>query len=178
VLIWNAGISKDLYGIVRSSFANSGTLHTVDPSINTDPLTYILFQFFPSGKTLFTANQIMLDLRGIGQSKTISSVMIFTLDDLGFSNNQSECDKVKNNTYLFGVSLRANDNRFTDGYTIVFFSLMAYGYVVSVTDNQATHCLSINGSPQYLKKDPNTVIFPAHCEPMKLELERYYTRNI
>ncbi len=190
VVIWNAGISKDMYGSIRNSFASSGNFHNVDPTVYTDHVSYIQYQIFPSGKTLFTANQVMLDLRGITQSKTMSSVMIFTLDDLGFSNNQSECatlvahtgspdtDKVLYNTYLFGVSLRANDNRFTDGYTIVWFSLRAYGIVVSVTDNQASHCLSINGNPLYLKKDPNTVIFPAHCEPIKLELERYYTMHI
>ena len=122
-----------------------------------------LFDYLPNGKVMFAGNQTTLDLRDpLNSDLGLSSQLIMSLDDVGFNSNQSECagffsldpqstgdvtlDIVLINTVLFAVSVRANDNRFTDGLTLTLYSLMSYGYMNTAIGNQATHCMIVLGN--------------------------------
>jgi hypothetical protein len=83
--------------------------------------------------------------------------MIYSLDDISFVNNQSECaglvaalphtpptfDLVLVNTFLLAPSVRCNDNRFTDGFTLTLLSLLSLSFLNTVVSNQSTHCVIV-----------------------------------
>jgi hypothetical protein len=107
-----------------------------------------------------------------GSTLVASSILIFTLDDLGFQDNHCEAyvrdqELVLVNAGLLGVSLRANSNRFTEGTMNALFSAVTVsglstitfqgGAANTTTINQATHCILALGPK--LKFELNTVIF-------------------
>ena len=104
---------------------------------------------FPSGGVLFANNQVTLDLRDRQFGGALSSVLIASLDDIGFSGNQCEVtsfvDVVFVDTLLVGVTARAADNRWQEGITWLFYSLFSWAMINTATMNQSTHCLSVNG---------------------------------
>ena len=166
VFILNLGISKDL---LLLAFKNMGNT-TPGNSKNSlaDPAFQKIFtamQFLPNGKTMFSANQTTLDMRSPLRNLCLSSQFIASLDDVAFNINQSECasliavagktitfDLVLINTVLFGVTVRSNDNRLSDGVTLTLFSLASFGFMNTATGNQSTHCLL----PIGLKKAVNS----------------------
>lgn len=97
---------------------------------------------FRGGETLFCDNQVVLS-RGPGDPPAhLSSIMILTLDDLGFSDNQCEIDPgiplALTDALLLATSLRVTANRFQDP-TLCFLSLICLGIVMNTTSlNQAT----------------------------------------
>ncbi|MBK6878783.1 MAG: hypothetical protein IPG99_20690 [Ignavibacteria bacterium] len=114
----------------------------------------IALQYLPNGKVMFSSNQTTLDMRSPLKNLCLSSQFIASLDDVAFNTNQSECagllaaekkaitfDFVLVNTVLFGVTVRSNDNRFSDGVTLTLFSLASFGFMNTATGNQSTHCL-------------------------------------
>jgi hypothetical protein len=155
VFILNLGISKDLLLLGFKYMGNS----TPNDSKNmlTDPASQkslIALQYLPNGKVMFSANQTTLDMRSPLSNFCHSSQFIASLDDVAFNINQSECagfinrteniltfDFVLVNTILFGVTVRSNDNRFSDGVTPTLFSLSSFGFMNTATGNQSTHCL-------------------------------------
>jgi hypothetical protein len=155
VFILNLGVSKDLLLFV---FKNMGKT-TPDNSKEKlkDPeaqKALIALQYLPNGKVMFAANQTTLDMRSPLQNLCLSSQLIASLDDVGFNSNQSECssllaildnkltfDFVLINTILFGVTIRSNDNRFSDGLTLTLFSLVSFGFMNTATGNQSTNCI-------------------------------------
>jgi hypothetical protein len=182
IFIMNLGLSKDLFGMSRSLYGKTKSLPLTNPAsaaLRTgaiSPLANRVFQLLPSGKIMFTANQTTLDLRSNERSIGISSQMIVTLDDVAFNNNQSECaallaipegaasfDIVLLNTFLLGVSVRSNDNRFTDGFTLTLFSLFSYGIINTAAQNQATHCLIIIGFPPFEIDVNNLILIATNC---------------
>ena len=189
VFILNLGLSKDLPGIFTVSLIN---WKYVNPSMavgssaraSTSPAS-VIYRFWPSGKTMYTANQAMLDLRSVGIERCLSSQLILSLDDIAFVSNQSECagfvgvatpspnlqlDTVICNTFLFSISTRCNDNRFTDGFTATKFSLVSLALLNTAMGNQATHCLIV---PFWIfrRKALNILLDVFECEKDKLELE-------
>ncbi len=153
VLIVNLGLPRDFFG---------GALLRNLPNQNTREIArtsqaWRALQYLPGGKVLFTANQSTLDLRGEERTVGVSAQLIVSLDDVGFTGNQSECaalllpepatyDVVVLNTFLAGFSVRCNDNRFTEGFTFTFFSLLSYAWLNTTVSNQATHCLIALGN--------------------------------
>jgi hypothetical protein len=155
VFILNLGISKDL---LLFAFANMG--NTV-PDDNKKKLSnqsaidaLIALQYLPNGKVMFSSNQTTLDMRSPLSNLCLSSQFIASLDDVAYNTNQSECssllgvvddkitfDFVLVNTVLFGVTVRSNDNRLSDGVTLTLFSLASLGFMITATGNQSTHCL-------------------------------------
>jgi hypothetical protein len=118
----------------------------------------LLGRSLSNGNVLFNDNQCNLDVMETGVSLSLSSILILTLDDIGFQNNQCECnlldDIVLAQTMLIGLSVRASDNRFKDGSIIEIlggvtglFSALTLGLFNTTTDNQSTHCLWIIGLP-------------------------------
>ncbi|MBD0256059.1 MAG: right-handed parallel beta-helix repeat-containing protein, partial [Cytophagales bacterium] len=181
VLIFNLGISKDLLALVYATRGQNRALAVTSlPSAQQKAAPHLsrLYQYWPSGKIMFTANQTLLDLRDTERSVALSSQLIVSLDDIACNNNQSECaafrqegpspetstyDLVFLNTYLTGVSVRSNDNRFTDGLTFTLFSLFSLGFMNTAIGNQATHCLVVVGAPGLEHEAHNSVLFAANC---------------
>jgi hypothetical protein len=98
-----------------------------------------------TGKTLVTENQITLDVIDEPSGFGIGSILIFTLDDLGMTDNQ--CEITSTNIFFFadavlaGGSLREADNRFSETWMHAGFSSLSVGGMNTTTDNQATHCM-------------------------------------
>ncbi len=135
--------------------------------------------FWPSGKVLFNDNQTTLDLRAIEPDLLFSSQFIFTLDDIGFSSNQSDCntlvDVLVTNTFLMGFSIRSNDNRFREGLIFTLLSLFSFGILNTNTYNQGSHCFLALASSAQLRVDrDNIVLFDQFCKfIVELLTERY-----
>lgn len=178
VLIFNLGLSKDTLALAYATWGRNSRLAVTNFSAapqTTPPYLSRLYQFWPSGKVMYTANQTLLDLQSTEQSQAFSSQMIVSLDDIACNNNQSECaaflqpgatpetDLVFLNTVLTGVSVRSNDNRFTDGLTLTLFSLFSLGFMNTATGNQATHCLVVVGAPGLEHEAHNSVLLPVDC---------------
>ncbi|UOQ64805.1 DUF6519 domain-containing protein [Hymenobacter volaticus] len=188
VFILNLGISKDLLNIILMPLKNWGNVNpgmfqALTNSANASTRAFfILYQLLPSGKTLFNDNQVVLDLRTLESEQCISAQMILTLDDISFTDNQVECagftallhnqspsiDMVLFNTFLFSVSTRCSNNRFTDGFSYTFFSLISFALMNTAIGNQATHCLIVPYW-SYRRKALNIELNVLTCEALKLE---------
>jgi hypothetical protein len=175
VFILDIGVSKDflLQGFLNLANANPAAMS----KLLSDPAFQRLMralQYLPSGKVLFNDNQTTLDMRAATSNIGISSQLIASLDDISFNGNQSECagflslatgntsiDIVLINTVLIGASLRSNDNRFMDGFTLTIYSLFSYGLMNTATGNQSTHCLITLGAMRAVNS--NIVLLNAPC---------------
>jgi hypothetical protein len=100
---------------------------------------------WPSGKTLVTENQVTSDTIAAQRGTPFSSVAVFSLDDVGFTDNQCE---VETQNLMFitdvvatGGSVRVADNRLSETWLRAFLSGWSIGLMNTTTDNQATHCL-------------------------------------
>jgi hypothetical protein len=98
-----------------------------------------------TGKTLFTENQVSFDVVDEPLAFSLSANAIFSLDDLGFTDNQCEISStnffVLTDVVLGAGSLRVADNRFSETWMRAFFSGFTIGGMNTTTDNQSTHCL-------------------------------------
>jgi Family of unknown function (DUF6519) len=158
VLISNLGQSNELY-LQLSSFSGivNGELQPGPggPDVTDDvvllPQTGLddarLGQYLANGNVLFANNQCVLDLSEKGLSLALTSILITTLDDIGFSNNQCDCnlldDLVLAQAFLFGLSVRMNDNRLKEGLLNALYSAVSIGLMNAATANQSTHCLLV-----------------------------------
>jgi hypothetical protein len=151
VLIVNLGLSNEFYlQLLAFSLLQGGNLTSVGegrPGLDDQQLGKSLV----NGNVLFVDNQCSLDLMEAGLSLALSSLAILSLDDVGFHNNQCDCnlfdDRVITQALLFGLSLRVSDNRFKEGIQHAAFSAATVGLFNTTTDNQSTHCLYIKGLP-------------------------------
>jgi hypothetical protein len=166
VFIFNLGLSKDLLLLAFKNMGNttpSDNKRTLADPAAQKALTAL--QFLPNGKVMFSSNQTTLDMRSPLRNLCLSSQLIASLDDVAYNTNQSECtallavvgkvftfDMVLINTVLFGVTVRSNDNRLSDGLTFTLFSLASFGFMNTATGNQSTHCIL----PIGLKKAVNS----------------------
>ncbi|HEY2853200.1 MAG TPA: hypothetical protein VGJ18_10160 [Gemmatimonadaceae bacterium] len=139
------------------------------------------------GTVQFDDNQVELDLTqspeaektgglsthgmiGIGgRSFAFSSIMILTLDDVSFQDNQCVCtllgDIVLVNALVIGYSLRVHSNRFTESLILSLFSAITFGLANMTTHNQATRCIIALPAPPPTVRTPNTILHPnAYCE--------------
>jgi hypothetical protein len=123
-------------------------------------------QYLANGNVLFSNNQCTLDLLEKGVSYAVSSILILTLDDIGFHNNQCDCslldDFIIIHSVLLGLSLRVSDNRFKEGLINNLISAFTFGVMNMTTHNEATHCLWING--MWGNRSPNTVLLSSIFE--------------
>jgi hypothetical protein len=104
-----------------------------------------LVKNWATGKTMLCENQITFDVTDEPQSFGISSIVVFSLDDIGFTDNQ--CELTSTNVLLgvqamlVGGSVRESDNRFSESWMHVEYSAWSIGGMNTTTDNQSTHCL-------------------------------------
>ena len=104
-----------------------------------------LTAYWPSGKSLFTENQVTTDVVGQADGLHLSSILIVSFDDLGFVDNECEIESVRrlffSDAFLLAGSVRLADNRLSETWLRAFLSALTLGLMNTTTDNQATHCL-------------------------------------
>lgn len=116
------------------------------------------FRFSANGNVLFSDNQCHQDLSGKEQSFAGASIVIVSLDDVGFLGNQCDCrlvgDFMITDAIVVGASTRINDNRFVESVNrtnnentlTMIFSAITFGVMNITTDNIATRCLLVLGA--------------------------------
>ena len=170
VMIVNLGVSAELLGLLALFKAKTKT-----PNGNVDASGDFIFlprpgfddagigQLLANGTVLFSDNQVTLELVATGATFTFTSIMIGALDDIGFNSNQCTCnlldDFVYSQAFLLGLSVRATDNRFTEGLFNAALSAATFGLFMNITaHNQSTHCLLIRPPPPPTIAAPNMVL--------------------
>ena len=174
VAIVNLGLSNESYldllffrllGAKQSSnqgSSGSGN-QVVAPRQGADDFT--LAARLANGNVLFDDNQCVLDLIETGFSLAVSSILIISLDDVGFASNQCDCSLFDDFVYvqaaLLAMSVRATANRFKEGRYNALLSAFTVGLVMNTTtQNQATHCITAKaGTPALLVAAPNSVLW-------------------
>jgi hypothetical protein len=159
VLISNLGMAGYLYPQIAA-----GGLRTqnVQAPVNGTPPTGD--DWTVGGKVEFSDNQVSCDFtRGANQT-AIAAVGLFTLDDLGLHDNQTECrllaDTLIADTLAVASTVRANGNGFTESMQGVSFSLWSNGLAMSTAvGNQGTHCIVIHGPAGRVRDDDNLAWF-------------------
>jgi len=127
-----------------------------------------LMRQWNSGKTLFTENQVTFDVADDPFAFALSSIAVFSLDDLGFSDNQCEINStnffVLTDVVLGAGSVRVADNRLSETWLRALFSGWSIGGMNTTTDNQATHCLRAQAFlPNMLVFKDNLSLVEAFC---------------
>ncbi len=127
-----------------------------------------LMRKWNSGKTLFTENQVTFDVVEDPVAFAFSSIAVFSLDDLGFTDNQCEINStnvfVLTDVALGAGSVRVADNRFSETWLRALFSGVSIGGMNITTDNQATHCLLAQALlPNMLVFKDNLSLVEAFC---------------
>ena len=162
VFIFNLGLSQEIVeswlysgakNLARTSLnqpqaikydSSSGNVNIIQTQPN-----YLLF--WPSGKVIFNDNQTTLNLRDSKINISLSSQFIFSLDDISFSSNQSDCNLLADwliaNTLIIGFSVRTNNNRFKEGLVFASLSLFSLALINNTSNNQGSHCFTVLGLP-------------------------------
>jgi hypothetical protein len=102
-----------------------------------------------------------------GSAAAYLSISILSLDDVGFHDNQCDCnlgvgeDFVLSQAFLAGLSVRVTGNRFKEGILNAPFSAITFGWLNTTAHNQATHCLFVQGPPALMINGPNTILIGA-----------------
>jgi hypothetical protein len=166
VMISNLGQSDEIYaqllsfsGIVNGDVVSAGDVPDVTDDSVLLPQPGLddqrRGQYLADGNVLFANNQCVLDLAETGVSLALTSILVTSLDDIAFSDNQCDCnlidDAVLIQAFLFGFSVRMNDNRLKEGVLNALFSAATIGLMNATTDNQSTHCLLVAGIIPALK---------------------------
>jgi hypothetical protein len=182
VAILNLGLSNELYGQLTNFSGLATTPFSGAADVTDDALVLPGLddakagRYLADGNVLFSDNQCTLDLMETGVGFALSSIMIISLDDVGFHANQCECnlldDFVYSQAVLLGAAVRASDNRFKEGIANALYSAMTGGLFNATTNNQSTHCLLILGFIPSLKVDSgNRILLNAivkdYCERAK-----------
>jgi len=140
VAMLNLGVSNELF--LQLAGLSGLNLNDTLPQPDADPLEDR--PVLVGGNIQFTDNQVVLDALDGVSTLALSSISLFTLDDLTFDDNQSDCDLaldfIGTNALLFAFSLRVTSNRFKEGFVNAFYSAMTVGYMNWTTDNHGTHC--------------------------------------
>lgn len=115
------------------------------------------------GNVLFTDNQVILDLQEKEIGFMLSSIAVFTLDDIGFLNNQSDISIDGEgfailDAFIFGISARVGSNRFKENWDKTFYSALTAGLMNATTMNQSTHCLLVMGLIAALKVEVGNAV--------------------
>jgi Family of unknown function (DUF6519) len=163
VSILNLGLSNELYLqylAFRAAAAASLGQDTPPSRPGFDDLS--LGRALANGLVLFANNQVTMDVAETGLTVALSSILIVTLDDLGFQDNQCVAntldDIVLIQALLFGLSTRVTGNRFAEGYLNAVLSALSLGlFMNTTTDNQGTHCIIALGNR--LVRFPNTSLY-------------------
>jgi len=157
---WQASYQKTKLGAFQQDNNYSFSNNTFSAAPTAIAPTTV--RFFIGGQVLFVANQVMLDVTERGVSIAASSIMIVSLDDVGFSDNQCQMqladDVVIVHALLFGISLRANGNRWEEPVPNALYSAITLGMMNVTAHNVGTHCIAALAPPKLLVAGPNVVL--------------------
>jgi hypothetical protein len=161
--ILNLGLSNELY-LQYAAFLLAGSSSSTADAALAGRRGLDDFKFghaLANGLVLFANNQVTLDVFDKGLTLTLSSILIITLDDLGFHDNQCVAntfdDFMLSQALLFAMSTRVTDNRFTEGVLNALLSALTLGLLMNTTaHNQGTHCIIALGI--YRVRFPNTTL--------------------
>ena len=186
VMILNLGVSNELYGQLLAfnalrrgqSYASGAKIsggNIIISKVGLDDRR--IGQYLANGNVLFSNNQCVLDLIETGFSLSISSVLIVSLDDVGFHSNQCDCsladDLVLSQAVIGGFSVRVSDNRLKEGIFNALYSAITLGVMNATTNNQSTHCIIVSGLAS-VKVDSGNKVFlqitgkDDYCNPFSL----------
>jgi hypothetical protein len=142
VWIFNVGIDREL---ARSNNFNLSAAADARTPLSTNIAAAIGPLLSPDGYVLVADNQVALEVVE-AQRRLLASIMIVTLDDLAFSQNQCECFFARGGTVTthlltFALSMRCQGNRFKEGVSNATVSALNIGWLADVTTgNVSTHC--------------------------------------
>jgi len=188
VLIIDLGVSQDLLpflALVAYKLIATGNINKLTMARRTDRFTEVDYGFvdmdysyLPSGDVLFSNNQTTLDLRDLDSIFVFSAQLIVSLDDVAYNSNQSECYSQVNyrlltNAGIIGASVRANDNRFQEGYSTNVASLLSLGFMNTAATNQATHCIFPVGAPAFTLNVGNSILIDVGCPKSHIRIAKY-----
>ncbi len=118
-----------------------GLIQSMNPLVLAPPLS----RLWATGKVLLTENQITLDVADAPFGVLLTSVFVFSLDDVGMTDNQVEISStnviVAADAFVVGASVRVADNRFSETWMRAIYSGLTFGGMNTTTDNQSTHCI-------------------------------------
>lgn len=166
------GIGNFLISSQNQSIQQPTSVGTVQARNNTlvasQPNVSQRFLFWPSGNILFNDNQTVLDLREVN-GRTVeadgafSAQFIFSLDDVSFQGNQSDCnfliDLLVTNIFVFGFSVRVSNNRLKEGF-LAFLSIFSLSFINITSYNQCSHCVYAKGNTAFENEEGNQVLYP------------------
>jgi hypothetical protein len=119
-----------------------------------------------SGAVLFSNNLCQLEANASRQ-RGFASVLLLSLDQLLFANNQCWIDGPERTTtadaLLLAASLQVLGNRFQEGRAAVVYSAITLGLVNITTQNISTYCLLSKALANLLIKSPNLVLDASLC---------------
>jgi hypothetical protein len=165
VSIINLGVSNEAYS-QQINFGSFGRT-AFQPVLGLDDRR--IGDRMANGKIQFADNQCSLDLLEPVRSDLFTSIALSSLDDIGFLNNQCDCNLAFNEDFVYahaivvGSSVLVMGNRFTEGWLNAAYSALTAGVVNTTVHNQSTHCLWITGEPTLTTKDPNTILLKTLC---------------
>jgi len=179
VMLLNLGISNEFYGqIFAFAAAHTDSPRTASAAVRGEMITtsktglddFGIGQYLANGNVIFNDNQVVADLMEVEVSTTMSSVLIISLDDISFADNQLDAsfliDLMISNAIVLGMSVRINDNRFKESLILSLFSAISFGLLFNHTvDNQATHCIFAKGLLHERVRD-NQILMATFCEQL------------
>ncbi|MFZ0795897.1 MAG: DUF6519 domain-containing protein, partial [Candidatus Korobacteraceae bacterium] len=160
VSIMNMGVSLDEPDLLDSfESLSAGDVYTKDPT-NSVSVT--------DGTVLF-ANNICQLMAQLNYARGVSSVSIFTLDHVMFTNNQlwmnGPPETAKVDAYLFGASAQAVANRLQESTKAVTYSGYSFGKMNVTSQNLSTYCFKSRASKaEWWIQAPNVAMHFATCE--------------
>jgi hypothetical protein len=104
----------------------------------------------PHGFTSFVDNQVTCEYSAPGRVLAKTAVTLVALDDVALHDNQMlvRLDRAiqLSNALLFGATVKANGNRFSEQFNTVLASCLSIGILNNTSSNSATHCIFASGS--------------------------------
>jgi hypothetical protein len=184
VSILNLGLSNEAYLQLLAFTLLAITVLGLPGVVETDDAIVIpaaglddlgIGRLLADGTVQFTDNQVVLDLLEVGVSSARSSVLVASLDDVEFADNQCTSnlagDLVLIQAIILGFSVRVEANRFTESLVLAFLSALTFGVVNTTSHNQGTHCIIAAAStPALLTNAPNAVLYPSALCPRAAKL--------
>lgn len=174
ILIGNFGLSNEwTVGLLQvlTMLAGGKPDDDYNPCVwaNPDDLTDAipLAAVWPTGKTLFTENQVSFTMPTEPDGFYFSSILLLTLDDLGMTDNQCEftstLPRLAADVLAIAGSVRMADNRLSETWRRSFLSAVSLAIMNTTTDNQSTHCMIAIGAPGLRIFRDNTHLVNGFC---------------
>jgi hypothetical protein len=159
VAILNLGLSNELfYQIALLLFLKHSGNATPSPGMD----LLVMGRNAAGGNVLFEGNQVVLDLLDSRLSQVVSSVLLYSMDDIGVVGNQFDCDLWGDVAYtdlmVLSFSARVSDNRMKEPRSYAFLSGLVYALMATVTNNQSTHCLFVAAANGWKVDSGNRVL--------------------